>query len=185
MTNEIPSRTIKVLDKYFEPYISADKIQERIQALGSQITQDLGDKNPTFLAVLNGAFFFAADLFKALDFNCHISFVKIASYEGLSSSGQVRQLLGLDENLKGKHVVIIEDIVDTGHTMHDLLIDLKKLEPASVKVATLLMKPEALKFPVKPDYIGFEVPDLFLIGYGLDYNKEGRHFNDIYKISNE
>lgn len=173
---------VKVLDKEFDLYISYSRIQERIREMAEEMNRELAELNPVFLAVLNGAFFFAADLMKEIDFSCELSFVKISSYRGMQSSGIAETLIGLDENLTGRHIIIVEDIVDTGNTMHDLTLKLQEINPASVRIATLILKPDALQKNIKPDYTGFEVPDEFLIGYGLDYDKQGRHYKDIYKI---
>lgn len=173
---------VKVLDKEFELFISYNHIQERIKQIAGVMNLELAELNPVFLAVLNGAFFFAADLMKEICFPCELSFVKISSYRGMQSSGVAETLIGLDENLGGRNIVIVEDIVDTGNTMHDLTQKLEKIKPASVRIATLILKPDALQKNVPLDYIGYEVPDEFLIGYGLDYDKQGRHFKDIYKI---
>jgi hypoxanthine phosphoribosyltransferase len=143
---------------------------------------ELKAANPVFLAVLNGSFFFAADLLKKLNFEYEISFVKIGSYSGLQSGPDLKTLVGLDENLTGRNVVIIEDIIDTGRTMNEIVRQLKEIHVFDIKIATLVIKPGSLAFAVKPDYTGFETPDDFLIGYGLDFNKQGRHFRDIYKI---
>ncbi len=174
--------TITIHDKQFEPYISAEQVAARISELAVQIDSDLHNKCPLFLAVLNGAFFFAADLLRELNFSCEISFVKITSYEGISSSGAAKTLLGLDENIAGRHVVIIEDIVDTGLTMHSLLHDLHTKKPESVRIAALLCKREAMKFDIHIDYPGFEVTNEFLVGYGLDYDRQGRNYPGILKI---
>ena len=174
-----PQRAVKVLDKEFVPYITAEQIAARIRELGAQVQEDLCTLNPVFLAVLNGSFFFVADLLKEIDLPCEISFVKVRSYEGLQSSGTMNTLIGLDESLKGRHVVIVEDIVDTGRTMSHLVQELQNLGVAGIRVATLILKREALKFDVPLDYVGFETPNAFIIGYGLDYNKQGRHYKDI------
>lgn len=182
MTRSESPDTVKVLDKEFERHIPADQIMARIQELGAQMQKDLCTRNPVFLGVLNGSFFFVSDLLKEIDFPCEVSFVKVSSYQGLKSTGQGVSLIGLDESLKGRCVVVVEDIIDTGRTMSQLLEDLKQLGAADIKVATLILKPDALKYEVPVHYAGFEVPDDFLIGYGLDYNKQGRHYKDIYKI---
>jgi hypoxanthine phosphoribosyltransferase len=179
---ELQGTIIRVIDKDFEQFISAEQILERISEIAAEMHKDLSDKNPVFLCVLNGAFFFAADLLKEIHFPCEISFVKVSSYSGMQSSGAAKTLIGLDENLSGRNVVVLEDIVDTGHTMQKLVGLLEDLGTASVRIATLILKPGALKYKVKLDYTGFEVPDEFLVGYGLDYNKQGRNYKHIYKI---
>ncbi|MGZ5242703.1 MAG: hypoxanthine phosphoribosyltransferase [Bacteroidia bacterium] len=173
---------ITVIDKDFDRYISSAQILERIKIMAGQMHNALADKNPVFLCVLNGAFFFAADLLKEIDFPCEISFVKVSSYSGMQSTGQSKTLIGLDENLKNRHVVILEDIIDTGFTMLQITQLLNNSGAESVSVATLILKPTALKHHVKIDYTGFEVPDEFLVGYGLDYDKQGRNYKHIYKI---
>lgn len=173
---------IKVHDKEFEVYIPQQQIKDRVGELASGMNNELQGLNPVFLAVLNGSFLFMADLIREMNFPCEVSFIKIASYAGLSSSGRTTTLLGLDIDLKNRHVVIVEDIVDTGRTMYSLLDHLRQMGPASIRVATLILKPGALQFKVPLDYVGFETPDDFLIGYGLDYDRHGRHYKDIYKI---
>ena len=173
---------IKVLDKEFELYIPETEIQERIGQLAIGISKDLQHLNPLFISILNGAFFFTADLLKRLPFDCEISFVKIASYEGLASTGNIKTLIGLDENLEGRHIVLVEDIVDTGYTIHTLRQWLAEKKVASIRTAALTIKREAMKINVPVEYIGFEVPDIFLVGYGLDYIKHGRNFTGIYRL---
>jgi hypoxanthine phosphoribosyltransferase len=174
--------TIKVHDKYFRKSIPFEKIDSAIQEIADKLNEDLSNKNPLFLSVLNGAFMFSSELFKKLDFPCEISFVKLASYSGTSSTETVRQLIGFDEDIKGRTVVIVEDIVDSGLTMENILIQLKKMKAAEVKICTMLLKPEAFKGSYLIDYIGLEIPNDFIVGFGLDYNKHGRNYKDIYKI---
>lgn len=169
----------------FEPYIPCDKIVARVKELGSAISDDCRFKNPLLICVLNGAFPFASDLFRALDIDAEIEFVKLKSYEGTQSSGLPKEIIGLNASLKGRSVIVVEDIIDTGHTMYHLLKDLKKKEPAEIKVATLLFKPESLVRDVRPDYIGFEIPNKFVIGYGLDVDGKARNLNDIYILKEE
>jgi hypoxanthine phosphoribosyltransferase len=172
---------IQVLDKHFELFLPESRIAERVKELARRMNTELQETDPVFLSILNGAFFFAADLLKHINFTCEISFVKIASYQGIES-GTHQTLIGLDENLEGRNVVVVEDIIDSGQTMFRLMQELKKIPVSDIKIATLILKPNAVKYPVSPDYIGFETPENFLIGYGLDYNKKGRHLKDIYKI---
>jgi hypoxanthine phosphoribosyltransferase len=174
--------TIKVLDKTFISFIPHLKIQEIIAKMAADLDRDMGDKNPLFLAVLNGSFIFAADLFKQIKMPSRISFVKMASYIGTGSTGKVDQLIGLQEVITGQHIIIIEDIVDSGLTLTKLLEHLGTLQPASVKIATLLFKPEAFTANFKIDYIGFEIPNNFVVGYGLDYNGYGRNSKEIYTL---
>lgn len=166
----------------FVPYITSPQIQARVAELGKAIENDCKGKNPLFLCVLTGAFPFASDLFRAVDMDAEITFIRLKSYEGTSTTGCVREVMGLGENIEGRTVIVVEDIVDTGNTIHNLLDMLREKNPAEVKVATLLFKPEALKKPVKPDYVGFEIPQKFIIGYGLDIDGMARNLNDIYVL---
>jgi hypoxanthine phosphoribosyltransferase len=176
---------VEVHDKTFELFIDRNTIQHRISEIAAIIDDDYKDINPLFIGVLNGAFIFAADLLRTLTIPAEISFVKLASYSGTTSTGNLLTTLGLDKPLTGRHVVVIEDIIDTGNTLHSFLQDLKKQEAASIKVAAFLIKPGSLKHAIIPDYFGFEVPDKFLIGYGLDYDGLGRNLPDIYMLSNQ
>ena len=173
---------IQVLDKKFQPYLKAEAIHEQIGKLAAQINQDYAGKRPLFIAILNGSFMFAADLFKELTIDAEICFIKLASYKGTRSTGNVITSIGLDEPLKGRHVVIVEDIVDTGKTLHEFLPQLLNQQPASLKIAALLHKPAALVFPLTIDYLGFSVPNKFLLGYGLDYDGLGRNLKEIYQL---
>lgn len=173
---------IQVHDKKFEPYISAEKIQQRIQELATSISNDLKGEKPLFIAILNGSFMFAADVFKYLTIEAEISFIKLASYKGMKSTGNVVQAIGLDEDLYGRTVVILEDIVDTGKTLSQFLPQLEHQQPKKLMIASLLTKPEALQHPIKIDYLGFSVPNKFLLGYGLDYDGLGRNLPQIYKL---
>ena len=166
----------------FVPYIRNEKIQDRIKELGKPITEETRGKRPLFLVVLNGALPFASDLFRAVEPDAEITFVRLKSYEGTSTTGSVRKLMGLTEDLKGRDVIVVEDIVDTGHTIARLLDELRALEPASLKVATLLFKPESLQCDVKPDYVGFSIPPKFIIGFGLDLDGLARNLPDIYVL---
>lgn len=175
-------KRIRIKDKHFIVYISSEEIQKRIDLVAAKINTELADKKPLFLAVLNGSFLFAADLMKRLTIDCEISFVKVASYHGTSSTGQMKQLIGINEDLKNRTVVILEDIVDTGYTLETLRAQISKMEPAEMKVATLLFKPEAYTRDIPIDYTGFEVPNHFLVGYGLDYDGLGRNMEDIFVL---
>jgi hypoxanthine phosphoribosyltransferase len=173
---------IQVLDKKFQPYIKAGQIQEQINTLSKQINTDYAGKKPLFIAILNGSFMFAADLFKELTIDAEICFIKLASYKGTKSTGNVITSIGLDLPLQDRHVIIIEDIVDTGKTLHEFLPQLRNQQPASLKIAALLHKPEALVYPLTIDYLGFNVPNKFLLGYGLDYDGLGRNLKEIYQL---
>ncbi len=174
--------TVKLHDLTFKPYLTAQQIEERIKAMAASIAKSHADKCPLFLGVLNGAFIFAADLVRACDFPCEISFIKLASYQDTVSSGDVKTLIGLNRDVKNRHLIIVEDIVDSGRTMHQFIPDLEKLGPASVAVATLLSKPDAHEFPVNIDFIGFEIPPDFVVGYGMDYNGLGRNLPELYQL---
>lgn len=170
----------------FVPYINRETISARIKELGKDIVRDCKDKNPLFLCVLNGAFPFASDLFRACEeIDAEISFIRLKSYEGTGSTGQVKEVLGLHENIEGRTVIIMEDIVDTGHTIRRLIDKLNEHKPAEIKVATLLFKPEALVEDVRPDYVGFSIPKKFIIGFGLDLNGYARNLNDIYILKED
>lgn len=174
--------TIQVKDKIFTIYLSSERIQSRIAELADTINHDYAGKKPLLLCVLNGAFMFAADLMKRLTIECEISFVRVKSYEGTQSTGKVKELLGLTEEIVNRDVILIEDIVDTGHTLSLLLKDLQSRQPASLRTAILLHKPESVKVPLILDYVAFEIPNDFIVGYGLDYDGLGRNLNDIYVI---
>ena len=176
---------IKVNDKNFAPYISAAEIHERIAALADQINIDYAGKRPLFIAILNGSFMFASDLFKLINIDAEICFIKLASYKGTRSTGNVITSIGLDEPLKDRHVVIIEDIVDTGNTLNKFLPQLHNQQPATLKIAALLHKPEALEYPIVIDYLGFSVPNKFLLGFGLDFDGLGRNLAEIYKLTED
>ena len=169
----------------FRPFIEKTAIAERVEALGRSIASDFEGKCPLFLCVLNGAAPFAVDLFRAADIDAEISFIRLKSYEGMSTTGKVKQIMGLTEQIEGRHVIVVEDIIDTGRTMSHLLDDLRALGPASLSVATLLFKPDALQVKVEPQYVGFEIPTKFIIGYGLDIDGLARNLPDIYVLDEE
>lgn len=164
----------------FVPYITKEQIEKRVGELAREVERDCKGTVPLFLCVLNGAFPFASDLFRAIDIDAEISFIRLKSYEGTECSGTVKEVIGLTEDLHGRKVIVIEDIIDTGNTIFKLLNDLKDKGAEDVKVATLLFKPDSLKKPVAPDYVGFEIPKNFIIGYGLDLDGLARNLRDIY-----
>jgi len=174
--------TIQVHDKVFEPYINEEAISDRIQGIAEQINQDYAGMRPLFIAILNGSFMFASDLFKSISIEAEICFIKLASYKGTKSSGHVITAIGLDIDLIGRHVVVLEDIVDTGKTLSEFLPQLEHQQPASMRIAALLHKPEATVYPIVVNYLGFSVPNKFLLGYGLDYDGLGRNLSSIYKL---
>ncbi|MDP2385565.1 MAG: hypoxanthine phosphoribosyltransferase [Bacteroidota bacterium] len=174
---------ITVKDKQFKPYIGEDKIQSAIKGLAVNINIDLRDEFPLFVIVLNGSFMFAADLLKEVHIPCEISFIKVASYHGTSSTGTVTELVGLAEDVTNRTVVIVEDIVDTGATLEKLHAILIKRGVKAIKVATMLLKPDAYKKPIPVNYAGIEIPNDFVVGYGLDYDGQGRNLKDIYVLA--
>lgn len=178
-------KEVTVLDKRFRVSISENEIQKQIKNLANTINSDLKGKDVIFLGILNGSFMFASDLFKFIDLPCQITFLKLASYQGTTSSGNVKRLIGINENIEGKTVVILEDIIDTGNTLDNIIKQLKGYEPAEIKIATLLHKPEAYVKDIPIDYIGFSIPNDFIVGYGLDYDGFGRNLGDIYTIIEE
>jgi len=176
------SKVVQVHDLSFETYISAKEISDRIEELGEALTKKFKGRNPIFLAILNGSFIFTADLVRACNFDHEISFIKLTSYEGTASSGKVTTQIGLQEDLENREVIVVEDIIDTGTTIYHFLPTLKKSNPKSITVVSLLQKPSALKYPLEIDHIGFEIPNKFVVGYGLDYNGLGRNLKDIYQL---
>lgn len=175
-------QSIQVHDKKFSPFISAPQIEEQIKRVASEINRDYAGKRPLFIAILNGSFMFAADLFKEISLEAEICFIKLASYKGIKSSGQVITAIGLDIELVGRDIIVIEDIVDTGKTLSEFLPQLYHHHPASLKIAALLHKPDATVHPIPIHYLGFTVPNKFLLGYGLDYDGLGRNLKEIYQL---
>lgn len=173
---------VKIKDKTFKTSIPEAEILEKVKVVADRLNQDYEGKTPVFLAVLNGSFIFAADLMRMITIPSEISFVKYASYEGTSSTGSMKTLMGLNGDIKGRHIVIVEDIVDSGFTMQHMIEDLKKQEPASIEICSLLVKPGNLKVDLKINYAVMEIPNDFIVGYGLDYDQEGRNLRDIYTI---
>jgi len=181
MQDEQPCR-IRVKDKFFRLYLGRKRIEEIVDSLACRIDRDYAGKVPLMLGILNGAFIFASDLVRKLHIACEISFVKYASYQGMESGGSVKSLIGLNETIRGREVIIVEDIVDTGHTMARLLDDIRQYEPAGIRIASFCFKKEAFTENFTIDYCGLEIPDLFVVGYGLDYDGAGRNFPDIYQL---
>jgi hypoxanthine phosphoribosyltransferase len=173
---------LKVHDKSFEVYLTEQLIQERVKEIAGQINKDFEGRRPLFIAILNGSFMFAADLFKHLTIESELCFIKLASYKGMKSSGNVVTSIGLDDDLFGKDVIIVEDIVDTGKTLHEFLPKLLHQQPRTLKIASLLHKSEATTFPIELDYVGFDIPNKFVVGYGLDYDGLGRNLKEIYQV---
>ena len=173
---------VKLKDKSFKISITEAEIKERIKAVAQQMSKDFEGKNPLFLGVLNGAFVFAADLMREMTIPCEISFVKLASYQGTTSTGKVHEVIGLNEDLTGRTVIIVEDIVDTGRTMRQMMESLGTRRPASLHICTLFVKPTKLEEPIDIDYVAFSIPDDFILGYGLDYDQAGRNLKDVYTI---
>ena len=173
---------IRVGDRKFSLFISESEILKGIKNVAESIRQDLKEKDPLFVCVLNGAFMFASDLIKQLDFPCEVCFIRLKSYEGTKTEGKVKEIYGLVEDIENRHVVILEDIIDTGYTMFGIIEQLNKRNPASLRIAALLFKKEALQIAVKPDYVAIEIPNDFIVGYGLDYEGHGRNLRNIYKI---
>ncbi len=176
------AQKIRVHDKEFEPYLSAAAIGEKVNIMASAINKEYAGKKPLFIAILNGSFIFASDLFKNISIEAEICFIKLASYKGTKSSGQVITAIGLDMDIFNRHVIIVEDIVDTGKTLSEFLPQLQHQQPASLSIATLLHKPDATVYPIKIDYLGFSIPNKFVLGYGLDYDGLGRNIKEIYQL---
>ncbi len=175
--------TIRLKDKEFKPFITSEKIQSAIDEMAQKMNQDMNvNEAPLFISILNGSFMFTADLIKRVKFDCEISFLKLASYQGDSSTGKVKQLVGINEKVEGRTVIVLEDIVDTGLTLVEIKKQLKALNPKEVKIATLLLKPEAYHNEIPLDYVGIEIPNDFIVGYGLDYDGLGRNYPDIYSV---
>ncbi len=174
--------TIQIKDKKFKTFIPEAQILKEVERVATEINKDLEKDEPLFISVLNGSFMFASDLMKYISIPCEISFVKLASYTGTSSTGNVKELVGLSENIEGRTVVIVEDIVDTGLTMKRLLATLGEKKPKQIKIATLLLKPEKLEVELDIDYVAIKIPNDFIVGYGLDYDGQGRNYRDIYTV---
>jgi len=173
---------VKVHDKKFRKIISSNKVQKAIDIIAKKLNKDFKGQKPIFISVLNGSFLFTADLIKKVNIECEISFIKMSSYSGTQSTGNMNTLIGLKEDLKGRNVVVLEEMVDSGNTIEKVIAELKKHKPKSLRIATLFFKPEAYKKNIKLDYIGMDVPNKFLVGYGLDYDSLGRNLQDIYML---
>ena len=171
--------TVKIIDKTFKTSITEEQIKQRVKELGQQISKDMEGKNPLLIGVLNGSFIFAADLLREITIPCEISFVKLASYEGILSTGKVKEVMGLNEDISGRTIIIVEDIVDTGRTMRQMLDSLSVRRPASIHICTLFVKPDKLEEPLDIKYAAFSIPNDFIIGYGLDYDQQGRGLREI------
>ena len=175
-------KEIRILDKTFREFITEETLQSRIEELAIQINSDMAGKDVVFLGILNGAFLFAADLFRRIEIEAKISFVKLASYEGTSSSGTIKELIGWNEDIKNKSIVVIEDIVDTGNTLERVVGELNIRKASEIRIATMLYKPAAYKKDIPLDYVGFEIPNDFVVGYGLDYDGYGRNLPSVYTL---
>ena len=177
--------SIQVHDKTFVPYISGEEIMDKVKALAAQLSNDYKDKRPLFISILNGSFMFSSDLFKHLTIEAEICFIKLASYKGTKSSGQVITAIGLDTDITGRNIVILEDIIDTGKTMNQFLPQVYNQQPASLKIAVLLHKPEASVFPLHINYTCFTIPNKFVLGYGLDYDGLGRNLPELFQLQED
>jgi hypoxanthine phosphoribosyltransferase len=180
----IPMNKIQIADKEFEIFLENDNISKRTRLLGIQLNVDYEHRCPVFIGVLNGSFLFMADLLKEIDVSCEVEFIKVSSYNGVASSGTVKEIFGLPDDLHNKDIILVEDIVDTGLTIKHIIEKVKQQDPASIKVCSLLFKPAALLEPIEElEYVGFEIPNEFVVGYGLDYNGLGRNLNDVYRAT--
>lgn len=176
---------VTILDKTFETSIPESEILEKVKIVAERINHDYEDKIPLFLAVLNGAFMFAADIMREITIPCEISFVKLASYQGTTSTGTIKEVMGINEDLTGRHIIILEDIVDTGLTMKRMVETLGTRNPASIEICPMLLKPGKLQVPLNIKYAAMEIPNDFIVGHGLDYEQQGRNLPDIYTLVKE
>ncbi|MCX8020925.1 MAG: hypoxanthine phosphoribosyltransferase [Chitinophagaceae bacterium] len=174
---------IRIHDKEFEIFLTEEQIEKRVSELADEINRDYQNKKPLFISILNGSFIFSADLFRQLNIEAEICFIKLVSYKGMKSSGKVTTSIGLEEDIYDREVIILEDIVDTGRTLHEFIPKLLHQQPRSIKIAALLHKAEVTEFPVHPDYVGFTIPDKFVVGYGLDYDGLGRNLKAIFQVT--
>lgn len=175
-------KQVTIEDKIFGIYIQDREIQQAIQTIANEMNVIYADKKPIFISVLNGAFMFTADLLKKIEVPCELSFIKLSSYSGTTSTGTIKEIVGLQEVIVGRDVIVIEDIIDTGLTMQKIISQLELKKPASIRIATLLLKPDSVKVPINPDFVCFSIPDKFVVGYGLDLNGIGRNLPDIYQL---
>lgn len=177
--------SVKIQDTWFEPYITQDQLTNRISAVAELINQDYAGIRPVFIGVLKGAVFFCTDLVRQFKYECELDFIKVQSYDKMTSTGEVHELMGLSTDIKGRHVVLLEDIVDTGLTLQSVVNTLQSLQPASIQIAAMTIKPDALEEKVEVPYVGFELPNEFVVGFGLDYDQLGRNLEAIYKRKSE
>ena len=177
-----PDETVKILDLTFTPLFSEQKVQARVRELGAALTDRYEGHNPLFISILSGAFVFASDLIRAFKGDCEVGFVKLSSYKGTKSTGAIQTVMGLEKEIAGRHLVVVEDIVDTGRTLHYFLDLLRQQNPASICAVAFLRKPEAAAFPVQVDFVGFDIEDKFVVGYGLDYEGWGRNLPGVYQL---
>ena len=175
--------TVKIKDKIFQTSITEEEIRQRVKVLGQRLSKDLEGKNPLFLSVLNGAFMFTADLLREMTIPCEVSFVKLASYQGTTSTGKVKEVIGINEDLTGRTVVSVEDIVESGKTMSRMIETLGTRNPASIHICSLFVKPEKLEVDLNIEYSAFEIPNAFIVGYGLDYDQQGRQLKEVYALT--
>lgn len=180
---DIQTERIKIHDLHFHKFIGRDEIDRRVQEMGAQLYAEYRDRSPVFLGMLNGAFVFMADLIRAFPAPAEVSFIRYSSYDGTESTRELKADLRVDQKLQGRDIILVEDIIDSGFSMHEFLPILHSVKPAAIKLVSLLFKEQALKYPVKPDLFGFEIPTKFVVGYGLDYHELGRNLSDIYVLS--
>ena len=176
-------KKVLIHGKRFEKIISTKQIQKAVESIAAKINKDFKNKKPIFVSVLNGSFLFTADLLRKIKSECEVSFIKVSSYSGTKSKGKVKRLIGLNENLKGRTIIVIEDIVDSGNTIENIMVELKKHKPEEIRIATLFFKPDAYKKKIKIDYIGMKMSNDFIVGYGLDYDGLGRNLEDVYILN--
>ena len=178
-------KQITIKDLTFEPLITEEAVQERVRELGQALLPRYRNLNPLFISILSGAFVFASDLIRAFDADCEVGFVKISSYSGTQSTGNVQTVMGLEKDLSGRHIIVVEDIIDTGRTLHFFLDHLQAQSPASIEVVAFLRKPEAVQFDIETEYVGFDIENRFVVGYGLDYDALGRNLPGIYQLKED